>query len=316
MRFLLLLFISYYYLNANAHIFVYHRFGDIKHASTNTTLKELEKEFKYFKDNGYEVVKLSKIVERINSKKEVPDNWVALTIDDSYKSFYENGLPIFKKYNYPFSLYVYVKATQQRYGDFMSWKEIKEASKYGEIGLHSYSHPHLTKISLDKVKQDTKKSLEIFEKNLGFKPKSYAYPYGEYNQKVQDVIKSFNFDYILNQNTGTVTKNSNVYDINRIALVGKVNLEQKLKYKTLDAQWIEPKEYPKNGILKKVKAKINPSIKEIKLYVTGYGWQNIKVKNGIIDKKLDLQLKKSRTRVILSTDYFTIANKIIIQDKK
>jgi len=314
MKYLLLLIISYYYLSANAHVFVYHRFGDSKHASTNTTLKELEKEFTYFKDNGYEVVKLSQIIEKVKNKEEIPDNWVALTIDDSYKSFYENGLPIFKKYNYPFSLYVYVEATQKGYGDFMTWDELKDASKYGEIGLHSYSHPHLTKISKQKVFNDTKKSFEVFEEKLGFKPKSYAYPYGEYNEQIKNTLKEFKFDYILNQSIGTINKNSDVYDINRIALVGKVNLEQKLRYKTLEAQWLEPLKYPKDGVLKRVHARVDSKIKTIKLYITGFGWQDVKVNNGIIDVKLDLKLKNSRTRVILSPDYFTVANKIIIKD--
>jgi len=305
---------SYYYLSANAHVFVYHRFGDSKHASTNTTLKELEKEFTYFKDNGYEVVKLSQIIEKVKNKEEIPDNWVALTIDDSYKSFYKNGLPIFKKYNYPFSLYVYVEATQKGYGDFMTWDELKDASKYGEIGLHSYSHPHLTKISKQKVFNDTKKSFEVFEEKLGFKPKSYAYPYGEYNEQIKNTLKEFKFDYILNQSIGTINKNSDVYDINRIALVGKVNLEQKLRYKTLEAQWLEPLKYPKDGVLKRVHARVDSKIKTIKLYITGFGWQDVKVNNGIIDVKLDLKLKNSRTRVILSPDYFTVANKIIIKD--
>ena len=52
MRYLLLIVISYSYIFANAHIFVYHRFGDNLHASTNTTIKELEKEFEYFKQNN------------------------------------------------------------------------------------------------------------------------------------------------------------------------------------------------------------------------------------------------------------------------
>lgn len=314
MKYLLLLIISYYYLSANAHVFVYHRFGDSKHASTNTTLKELEKEFTYFKDNGYEVVKLSQIIEKVKNKEKIPDNWVALTIDDSYKSFYKNGLPIFKKYNYPFSLYVYVEATQKGYGDFMTWDELKDASKYGEIGLHSYSHPHLTKISKQKVFNDTKKSFEVFEEKLGFKPKSYAYPYGEYNEQIKNTLKEFKFDYILNQSIGTINKNSDVYDINRIALVGKVNLEQKLRYKTLEAQWLEPLKYPKDSVLKRVHARVDSKIKTIKLYITGFGWQDVKVNNGIIDVKLDLKLKNSRTRVILSPDYFTVANKIIIKD--
>lgn len=313
MRVLLLLAISYLYILADAHIFVYHRFGDAKHASTNTSLEELEKEFQYFKNNNYEVVKLEQIIEKVKNKEAVPSNWVALTIDDSYKSFYDNGLPIFKKYNYPFSLAVYVKATQKGYQDFMSWDEVKEASKYGSISLHSYDHPHLTKLSAQEIKEDTQKGIELFQQHLGYKPSIYVYPYGEYNEQVAQAIKSFGFDAILNQNNGSVNEKSDVQNINRIALVGEVNIKQKLRYNTLDVQWTEPKAYPKDNILKRVVAKVDPKIKNIKLYVTGSTWKDINVKNGIIDEVVNIELKKSRVRVVLSTDYYTVSNKLLIK---
>lgn len=313
MKYLLLLCISYYYLSANAHVFVYHRFGDDRHQSTNTTLKELEKEFKYFKDHGYKVVPMIEIVNKLKNNKEVPDNWVAFNIDDSYKSFYNNGLPLFKKYNYPFTLFVYVEATEKNYGDFMSWEQIKEASKYGEIALHSYSHKHLTKLSTKEIYEDTKLSYKIFKEKMGFKPKGYVYPYGEYNQRVKDLIKQFDFEYIANQSSGSVNKKSDRYDINRVALVGKVNLKEKLKYKTLEASWIEPKTTPKDGVLRQIKVKVNPNIKNMKLYVSGYGWQDIKVKDGIIDLILNKKLKFSRNRVAISPDYYTISSKLLIK---
>ena len=226
MKYFLLLCLSYFYVQANAHIFVYHRFGDEKHHSTNTTLEELEKEFEYFKTNNYVVVPLSKIIEKLNNKEVIPDNRVSLTIDDSYKSFYENGLPIFKKYNYPFTLFVYVEATEKKYPDFMNWEQIKEASKYGEIALHSYSHKQLMKLSNEEIIEDTKKSYEIFEKELGFKPKGYSYPFGEYDDRVKEQIKKFDFEYILNQNNGLVNVNSDIYDLKRVALVGKIDLKR------------------------------------------------------------------------------------------
>ena len=313
MKYFLLLCLSYLYLNANAHVFVYHRFGDNKHQSTNTTLKELEKEFNYFKDKGYIVVPMLKIVKKLNNKEEIPDNWVAFNIDDSYKSFYKNGLPLFKKFNYPFTLFIYVEATQKRYSDFMTWDEIKEASKYGEIALHSYSHKHLTHLSNEEIKKDTKKSFDIFKEKLGFAPKGYVYPYGEYDERVKEQIKTFGFDYIANQSNGSVNSKSDVYDLNRVALVGKTNLKLKLRYKTLEAQWIEPKEYPKDGILKRVKVKIDPKIKNIKIYLSTYGWKDLKVKNGIIDVNLNKKLKLSRSRVAISTDYYTISSKLLIK---
>lgn len=316
MRYILLIAVSFTYLFANAHIFVYHRFGDDRHPSTNTTIAQLEEQFQYFAKNGYEVVPIEKIIEKVNQKKDIPDNWVALSIDDGYKSFYDNGLEIFKKYNYPFALYIYVKATDKKYGDFMSWDEIKEASKYGSIGLHSYGHKRMTQLSPEEIYNDTKKAYDVFTNKVGFEPKTYVHPYGEYDKKVITQLKKFNFDAIFNQSSGSVNSKSNINDINRIAFVGKVNVKEKLKYKTMDATWIKPIEFPKDGILKKVKAKVDPKYKNMKLYITGEGWKDIKVNNGIIEENLNVYLKKARTRIILSPNYYTISNNIIIKNLK
>jgi peptidoglycan/xylan/chitin deacetylase (PgdA/CDA1 family) len=316
MRYLLFLVISYSYIWANAHIFVYHRFEDNKYPNASTTIKELEKEFKYFQKNNYKVVPLETIISKIKQNKKIPNNWIALTIDDAYKSFYDSGLKVFKKYNYPFTLYIYTKATNKRYGDFMTWKQIKEVSKYGTIGLHSYSHPHLTHLNNKDIYDDTKKAYNIFRNKLGFIPKSYAYPYGEYNKRVQKQLQKFKFDAILNQSIGSITNKTKTYDIPRIALVGKVNIKQKLKYNSFDIKWIEPLKFPNDGILRKVKAKVNPKYKKLKLYITGDGWRDIKVNNGIIDEYINIKLTRARTRVMLGPTVFTISNNIITKLKK
>jgi peptidoglycan/xylan/chitin deacetylase (PgdA/CDA1 family) len=313
MRFIVLLAIAYFHLFADAHVFIYHRFGDDRHPSTNTSLEELKKEFEYFKQNNYEVVPLEKIIKKLKHKESIPSNWVALTIDDAYKSFYTHGLPLFKEYNYPFTLYVYVKATEKKYRDFMTWEELKETSKYGTLELHGYEHNHLTTLSQDAITEDTQKGIALFEKHLGYTPKSYAYAYGEYNDAVQEALSPFGFESIVNQNSGSVNEHSNPLDIHRIALVGEVNIAQKLRYKTLEATWIEPKTFPEDGILKRVVAHVDPKIKRIKLYVTGQEWKELKVKNGIIDEIVEIPLKNSRTRVILSEDYYTISTKLLIQ---
>ncbi len=54
----------------------------------------------------------------------------------------------------------------------------------------------------------------------------------------------------------------------------------------------------------------------MKLYITGEGWKDIKVNNGIIEENLNVYLKKARTRIILSPNYYTISNNIIIKNLK
>ena len=312
MKYLFLLLISTSYIFANAHIFVYHRFADDRYPSANTTIKELTKQFEYFKNNNYEVVPLKQIIDKIEKKEHIPEKWVALTIDDAYKSFYDNGLEVFKKYNYPFSLYIYVEASQKGYGDFMSWKQIKEASKYGEIGLHSYSHNRLQQYSTAELINDTQVAYDTLYKNTGIKAITYAYPYGEYNSEVKEILKDkFPFEAILNQNTGSITHKTDPFDVPRIALVGKVNIEHKLRYKTFDAQWIEPLNFPKDGILKNVQVKVDKKYKSLKLYITKEGWRDVKVVDGVVDLKVNKYLKMARTRLIIGPDVFTISNNII-----
>jgi peptidoglycan/xylan/chitin deacetylase (PgdA/CDA1 family) len=199
----------------------------------------------------------------------------------------------------------------------MTWDQINEASKYGSIGLHSYAHPRLQNLTSKEIIYDTKKAYDIFVKKLGYAPISYAYPYGEYTPNVTNtLIDNFNFKALLNQSTGSINLDSNIKDIPRIALVGSVNIKHKLRYKSFNVEWIEPKVFPKDGVLRRVYAKVDKKIKNLKLYITSEGWRDVKVVDGVVDISLDIYLKRSRTRIMLGTDVFTISNKVINKIKK
>lgn len=298
---------------ADAHLFVYHRFGDERHASTNVSLDTLKKQFDYFRDNHYEVISLDRLNKALQAHEKIPDNWVVLSIDDSYKSFYENGLSLFKEYNYPFTLFVYIEATEKHYGDFMSWEEIRESSKYGEIGLHSYAHEHMVSLSEENVKKDTDKALASFENNLGYKPKYYAYPYGEFDEKVKKAVSSYGFDLILNQNTGAVGEKSPHDDLDRIALTGNVNLPSKLRIKYLNALWHSPKSYPHNGKLNNIHVTMPNSISKVSLYVTGAQWEYVNVNNGELKVDRLYPLNKNRVRVIIKSGN-SWSSKVIVKE--
>jgi len=312
-KFFFLSLLSAITLWADAHIFVYHRFGDGRYPSTNTTKSELIKEFKYFKNHNYKVVPLETLVNAIKQKKMIPGNWVVLTIDDNFKSFYENGLEIFKKYHYPFSLFVYIKATQKHYPDYLSWKQLNEIKKYGALEFHSYAHGHLTLMSQREIEADFKKGMQLFEKHLHLKPKYFSYPYGEFTPRVKSIVKSFGFEAIINQNIGAVSKDSDIFDLDRSALVGKTNLPYLLKLRTLKATWIEPKVLPKDKILKVIKVKTNSTISKGSIYISEYGWENVTIKNGLFDLRVNKALTLERNRVIVKIGN-KISTKLLIKD--
>ena len=280
------------FLWADAHIFLYHRFNDPKHSYTNTSTKTLIRQFEYLKSHGYKVVDSRVLLQKAKNGENV-DKLVAFHIDDSFKSFYKYGLPIFKKYHYPFTLFVYTEGTDKKWGDFMNWKQIREVAKYGDIQAHSYAHPHLTKLNNLEIIADTQKCLDIL-RGKAYKIDSYAYPYGEYNKRVKKILSPL-FKYIYNQNVGGIDKFVDFQDVPRIALTGNANIANKLKIKNLHVKDFEV--IKKDNKIIKVSGYI--PYDKINIYITKLGWRWVKTKNGYFEYYPDFKLQKFRNRVIL-----------------
>lgn len=298
---------------ADAHIFIYHRFNDSRYPTTNTTLEELRKEFDYFKKNGYEVIPLEKLVKALHNKETIPDNWIVLTIDDNYKSFYEHGLALFKEYNYPFTMFVYVGATEQKYGDFMSWEQLKETAKYGSLEFHSLNHPHMTELSDEALKKDFDEGLALFEKRLGIKPHYFSYPFGEFSPRVKAIAQSYGFEAMLNQTMGAVASFSDPLDLDRSALVGKSDLAGFLKYKALETTWFEPTVLLRDGKLTSLHVKAQTNASKGGIYISEHGYQEVSLRDGVFEAQINKILTKERTRVIVSVGN-KISTKLLVKD--
>ncbi len=298
---------------ADAHIFIYHRFNDDRYPTTNTSLQELRNNFEYFKANGYEVVPLSKLVNALKTQSPIPDNWVVLTVDDNYKSFYQHGLALFKEYGYPFSMFVMVEGTEKKYGDYMSWEQLKEIRAYGSLEFHSFAHPHMASLSDEALREDFEKGLALFEKHLGVKPHYFSYPYGEFTPRVSAIARTYGFEAILNQNTGAVASFSDPYNLDRNALVGKSNLKHSLSYKALDAQWIEPNTLLKDGMIQSLHVKTPSKSTKGGIYISGHGYQDVTLKNSEFKQEINKKINQERTRIMISVGN-AISTKLLIKD--
>jgi peptidoglycan/xylan/chitin deacetylase (PgdA/CDA1 family) len=289
---------------ADGHIFVLHRFDDNRYSSTSITSKQLTEDFEYFQNHGYKVVPLSEIVAKIEIGENIPDNWVSFTIDDGYRSFYTNGFEIFKKFNFHFTLLLYTEAIDKNYPDFMSWEEVKDIIEYGDIAIHSHTHPHLTHLEPLAIMKDTQNSIDSFLYHLDKLPEYYAYPYGEYTKSCREIIEAFGFKAILNQTTGAVSQDSDIFSLNRTALLGEHDISKSLDVKYLNATWIYPNKIEDNFKLSKIEIVIPSGIDKVQLYISGYGWQKLKVKkDGLIKQtfKQPIKLKYKRTRLFIKT---------------
>lgn len=88
-----------------------------------------------------------------------------------------------------------VKATFFLVGDWVDKypDSVKEISDSGnEIGNHSDTHPHMSKLSSDKIKNEVTSCNEKIKNITGKSPELFRAPYGEYNNQVVEAIKGLN----------------------------------------------------------------------------------------------------------------------------
>ena len=299
---------------ADAHILVYHRFDEPRHASTDISIQNLRAQFEYFKNNGYEVVKLSRLVDAVNAGEPIPDNWIVITIDDGYKSFYNKALEVFKEYNYPFAMMIYVEAVAGKYGDYLTFDQLKELEAYGEIGYHSYAHPRMTRLSDEALREDFQKGVETFEKHMGYKPKYFAVPYGEIDSRVVSLAKEFGFLALLNQNSGAVSSKSDVYDLYRTPVMNGTKIALTFNSKFLNAQWIFPEGYPQNNAIDKLIIKTDTNASEGSFFMTGFdGFKKVPMTNGVFECKFNPPLDKHKVLMSLKVDHHR-STKLLIKD--
>lgn len=76
----------------------------------------------------------------------------------------------------------------------MTWEQVGELAEYAwEIGSHTHTHPHLTELSDDEVREELVVSREHLAQRLGRPCESLAYPYGDVDDRVEELTRQVGY---------------------------------------------------------------------------------------------------------------------------
>ncbi len=219
---LIFLFISVSYssnIKNSATVFMYHKFGVSKYPSTSVTIDQINSHIDEFKKEKYNILPLEFIMDTIINDGNLPENTIGISIDDADKSFFEVGWPLFKKNNIPVTLFVTTGTIANNNKSYLNWDQIRKLKEEGvSIGAHSHTHAHMPDISLDEVKKEIELSNKIFLKEIGEIPTLFAFPYGETNNEIINLIKDYKFKVAFGQHSGVINETSNMYYLPRFSL--------------------------------------------------------------------------------------------------
>lgn len=114
---------------------------------------------------------------------------IALSFDATWGAEYTPRLlDILEEYNIKTTFFL-TNIWLKEYPDVA--KKIRLAGH--EIGMHSVSHPHLNQLTEEQIAYEVKGNYDMIFEITGFEAKLFRPPFGEYNNKVIQVIESMGY---------------------------------------------------------------------------------------------------------------------------
>ncbi|HBF37279.1 MAG TPA: hypothetical protein DDW50_08150 [Firmicutes bacterium] len=207
-------------------ILCYHRVIPNANNIYDVTPETLEKQLRFMLDHGYHPITALQFMNLRKSPRLLPDKPVVITFDDGSKGHYQNVFPILKKLGLKATFFIYPSAVLSRESQkYLTWTELSEMVKAGmDIECHTLYHPFLvhvhTNISDPKYLQwldhQLKDSKKILEKHLNIQVKLLAYPFGLFNQLIEEKSIAAGYEGIFTVNGGTNSLNENSMRLKRM----------------------------------------------------------------------------------------------------
>lgn len=155
-------------------------------------------------ENGYRSLTASQAAAALAGKEELASPGVVLTFDDGFRSVRDTAYPILAEYGFVATIFVtsgYVgkpcgwdRAPQAPGMELMSWEEIRFLARQGwEIGGHTLSHAHLTRLGAAELKREITAGRRILQEEVGCEVSSFAYPFGEFDQRCAQLAREAGF---------------------------------------------------------------------------------------------------------------------------
>lgn len=197
-------------------IIMYHEIKTFKTGRDVITPEEFESDLKYIKENGYNTITMTQLIDYVYEDGTLPEKPIVLTFDDGYLNNYKYALPLLEKYDMVIVLSIIGKNSD----DFtaipddnldyshVTWDQINEMADSGfvEVQNHTYNLHSLNKRigcvqmrteSYDEyeriLSEDLSKLQNLIYECTGVLPNTFTYPYGRYNDRSDEIVKKLGF---------------------------------------------------------------------------------------------------------------------------
>ena len=217
-------------------VLCYHQFDAASRSPYAISPEKLRSQLNLLKKKGYTPISLSRLVDLLQGKPvTMPKRPVVITVDDGHQSLYTVGYPmIFREYGFPFTAFIYTDIVGHT-KSAVSWAEVEEMAAAGvDIQGHTKSHPPLTRRNLGEIEESYRariqrelvESKQVLETHIHQPVICLAYPYGLFDEYVEQSVKAAGYLAALTCNSGNNSSATNPYHIDRRMVGRQLSLER------------------------------------------------------------------------------------------
>ena len=209
-------------------ILQYHHISTSTPAVTSISPEGFKQHLDLLDELKINVVSLDHLITNIRNGIGFRQPVAAITFDDGYESIYLNAFPELRRRNLPFTVFINPLAIDQKRSDQMTWEQLKELTQHGAIiANHTQYHNHLlARLENEtdaqwrsRTQQDIHEAQGRLEEEIEGAPKWLAYPYGEFDHKLQSLLIEMGF-LGFSQQSGGINKSTDWQAIPRFPASG------------------------------------------------------------------------------------------------
>jgi peptidoglycan/xylan/chitin deacetylase (PgdA/CDA1 family) len=178
---------------------------------------------------GYHAVSLRRVYDFWRGRRVLPRKPVVLSFDDGYHSDFTVALPILRARHWAGVLNLEVRNLQPVWGARPRMVRNMIAAGW-EIDAHTLTHPDLTTLSPDRLKQEVAGSRRAIRRRFGVPVDFFCYPSGRYDDAVVAAVKAAGYLGATTTRDGLASPHS-LFTLRRIRVNGTdgvAGLRQKL----------------------------------------------------------------------------------------
>jgi biofilm PGA synthesis lipoprotein PgaB len=220
--------------------------------SRTVSLNDFNDQMSYLNHN-YRVLPLKNLLIDINESKPIPQNAVAVTFDDGYRSNYLLAFPVLIKYRIPatvFTIVKYIDAGTVGGYPALKWSDLKAMVSSGlvDVESHTYDLHHelpsgregkmepavlarivnhnvieTSKQQDLRIEADLLKSRQIIAEKVGARSDILCWPFGIYDNHDVSLANKAGFVYMIGK-LGYCYPDNRTDDVGRVVVPGGMNL--------------------------------------------------------------------------------------------